>query len=243
MTIQSENLSYSVDGTEMNCHLAWDDAQDGPRPGVLVFPEWWGLNEYIQQRTEQVASLGYVAMGVDMYGGRKSVTTPDEAGALMTGVLSEMGTTGTARVQAALDALGGHALADSERLGAIGYCFGGALVLHMARKSMPLKGVVSFHGALDSFHSPRPGDVKAEVLVCHGAADELIPYEAIPKFRAEMDRAGADFKFIAYEGALHGFTNPAADERGRKFNLPLAYDPEADAQSWEAMKSLFEKVF
>ena len=242
MAIQSENVTYSVDGTSMQSCLAWDDAQDGTRPGVLVFPEWWGLNDYIQERTKQLASIGYVALGVDMYGEGKTVDTPEQAGTLMSGVLADM-EMGTARVQAALDTLSGQALSDSGRLGAIGFCFGGALVLHMARKGMPLKAVVSFHGALDSFHTPTPGGILAKVLVCHGAADQLISADSITAFKAEMDTAGADCEFIAYDGALHGFSNPAADERGRKYNLPLGYDQAADAQSWQSMKSLFERVF
>ena len=242
MTIQSESVTYSVGETSMQGYLAWDAAQDGTRPGVLVFPEWWGLNDYIQERMEQIASLGYVALGVDMYGEGKTVDNPDDAGALMTGVLSDM-EMGTARVKAAHETLSGHALSDSGRLGAIGYCFGGAMVLHMARMGMPLKAVVSFHGALDSFHTPAPGGVPAKVLVCHGAADQFISGDAVTAFKAEMDRAGADYEFIAYDGALHGFTNPAADERGREFNLPLAYDNAADTQSWQSMKALFERVF
>ena len=125
------------------------------------------------------------------------------------------------RVEVAYDVLKEHALSDSERLGAIGYCFGGALVLNMARMGMDLRAVVSFHGALDSFFSPSPGDVKAKVLVCHGEADE----------------------FISYQGAFHGFTNPAADERGRKFNIPLAYNKNADINSWKSMQDFFENIF
>ena len=146
------------------------------------------------------------------------------------------------RVQAGYNALKNHPLSDSERLGAIGYCFGGALVLNMARFGMDLKGVVSFHGSLDSFHTPAPGEIKAKILVCHGAADKMISQEAIDQFKSEMDIAGANFEFISYEGALHGFSNPAADERGKKFNIPLAYNENADRKSWEAMKAFFERV-
>ncbi len=231
-----------ADGKELLGHLAWDTEIEGERPGVLVFPEWWGLNDYIKKRTEQVASLGYFAMGVDMYGNGKTADHPEEAGSLMNGVLGDLDLL-KFRVEAAYQALRNEELADSNRMGAIGYCFGGALVLNMARFGMDLQGVVSFHGALDSMQKPGPGEVKAKILVCHGAADEFIPDEAIVNFKKEMEEASADFEFVDYQGALHGFTNPAADERGKAFNLPLAYDEKADLQSWQAMESHFEKVF
>jgi len=231
-----------ADGKELLGHLAWDTEIEGERPGVLVFPEWWGLNDYIKKRTEQVASLGYFAMGVDMYGNGKTADHPEEAGSLMNGVLGDLDLL-KSRVEAAYQALRNEELADSNRMGAIGYCFGGALVLNMARFGMDLQGVVSFHGALDSMQKPGPGEVKAKILVCHGAADQFIPDEAIVNFKKEMEEASADFEFVDYQGALHGFTNPAADEGGKAFNLPLAYDEKADLQSWQAMESHFEKVF
>ena len=231
-----------ADGKELLGHLAWDTEIEGERPGVLVFPEWWGLNDYIKKRTEQVASLGYFAMGVDMYGNGKTADHPEEAGSLMNGVLGDLDLL-KSRVEAAYQFLRNEELADPNRMGAIGYCFGGALVLNMARFGMDLQGVVSFHGALDSMQKPGPGEVKAKILVCHGAADQFIPDEAIVNFKKEMEEASADFEFVDYQWALHGFTNPAADERGKAFNLPLAYDEKADLQSWQAMESHFEKVF
>ena len=239
MTLETKSVSFMADGKELLGHIAWDTEIEGERPGVLVFPEWWGLNDYIKKRTEQVASLGYFAMGVDMYGNGKTADHPEEAGALMNGVLGDLDTL-KARVEAAYQALKDQKPVDSNRLGAIGYCFGGAVVLNMARFGMDLKGVVSFHGALDSMQKPGPNDVKAKVLVCHGAADQFIPEEAILGFKQEMSEASADFEFISYLGALHGFTNPAADERGRKFNITLAYNESADRNSWNSMKDLFE---
>ncbi len=242
MTLETKSVSFMADGKELLGHLAWDTEIEGERPGVLVFPEWWGLNDYIKKRTEQVASLGYFAMGVDMYGNGKTADHPEEAGSLMNGVLGDLDLL-KSRVEAAYQALRNEELADSNRMGAIGYCFGGALVLNMARFGMDLQAVVSFHGALDSMQKPGPGEVKAKILVCHGAADQFIPDEAIVNFKKEMEEASADFEFVDYQWALHGFTNPAADERGKAFNLPLAYDEKADLQSWQAMESHFEKVF
>ena len=242
MSIHTENKNYSVENTNFKGYLAWDDSVSEARPGVLVFPEWWGLNEYIQKRTEQVAKLGYIALGVDMYGDGKTADNPEEAGSLMNAVLEDKQII-KARVEGAYNVLKEHSLSDSERLGAIGYCFGGALVLNMARMGMDLSAVVSFHGALDSFFSPAPGDVKAKVLVCHGEADEFISKKAVEQFKSEMDTAGADYDFISYQGAFHGFSNHSADERGRKFNIPLAYNESADRNSWKSMQELFENNF
>ena len=239
MSIQTENKNYSVDNIDFVGYLAWDDSASETRPGVLVFPEWWGLNDYIKERTEQIAELGYLALGVDMYGEGKTVDNPAKAGSLMNAVLEDKQAIKT-RVEGPYNVLKEHDLSDSDRLGAIGYCFGGALVLNMARMGMELRAVASFHGALDSFFSPSPGDVKTKVLVCHGEADEFISKDAVDEFKSEMDTAGVDYEFISYQGAFHGFSNPAADERGRKFNIPLAYNEIADRNSWNSMKDLFE---
>ena len=242
MSIQTEYKHYSVDNKEFKGYLAWNDSLSTARPGVLVFPEWWGLNSYIKKRTEQVAELGYLAFGVDMYGVGKTVDNPEEAGLLMNEVLAEKQTIKT-RVVGAYNVLKESPLSDSKRIGAIGYCFGGALVLNMARMGMDLRAVVSFHGALDSFFSPSKGDIKAKVLVCHGEADKFISKEAVEQFKSEMNIAGADYEFISYQGAFHGFSNPVADERGRKFNIPLAYNESADRISWKSMQDLFENSF
>ena len=242
MNIQTEFTTYSVDGKDFIGYIAWDDSIKEARPGVLVFPEWWGLNSYIKKRTEQIAELGYLALGVDMYGEGITVVKPGEAESLMNSVLEDKQII-KSRLEGAYDVLKEHALSDSERLGAIGYCFGGAMVLNMARMGMDLRAVVSFHGALDSFFKPLPGDVKAKVLVCHGEADEFISKEAVEQFKSEMSTAEADYEFISYQGALHGFSNHAADERGRKFNIPLAYNESADRNSWKSMQELFENNF
>ena len=241
-TIHSENISYSANGTELNGYLAYDSDQQGPRPGVIVIHEWWGLDGYIKQRADALANLGFCGFAIDMYGGGKTADSPDGAGALMTAVLDDMAS-GTARLQAAYDTLINHPVVDAEKTAAIGYCFGGAMVLHMARIGMPLKAVTSFHGSLGSFHTPAPGSVKAKVLVCHGEADEFIPQTDIDNLHSEMAAAGADFRFEAYPGALHGFTSKEADANGKKYGLPLAYDAAADTKSWESMRDLFAKVF
>ena len=242
MAITGETLSYSANGTNLDGYLAYDDAVGGERPGVIVIHEWWGLNDYIRERANMLAGLGYSALALDMYGDGRTAANPDEAGSLMNAVLNDM-ESGTARLEAGRAALAAHATSDADRMAAIGYCFGGAMVLHMARVGMPLKAVVSFHGSLGSFHKPAPGEVKAKVLVCHGAADEFISDQEVADFKAEMNSGEVDCEFVAYEGALHGFTSREADVNGKKYGLPLAYDEQADTQSWQAMLKLFDDVF
>ncbi len=241
-TIHSETVRLSADGTDLQSYLAYDDANDARRPGVMVIHEWWGLNDYIRRRADQLAELGYAALAVDMYGNGEVADNPDDAGRLMNGVLSDI-TKAESRMGAALEYLQSHDRVDAQRIAAIGYCFGGAMVLHAARTGMPLAGVVSFHGALGSAHKPAPGEVRAKVMVCHGADDSLVPEADVAALKDEMKAAGADLRFIAYPGALHGFTNPDADANGKKYGLPLAYDKDTDARSWQQMQAFFKEVF
>lgn len=241
-SIHSETVQLSADGTNLQSYLAYDEGNDARRPAVLVMPEWWGLNDYIRRRADMLAELGYAALAVDIYGAGETADNPDDAGRLMNAVLADM-SQAESRMGAALEYLKGHDLVNARRIAAIGYCFGGALVLHAARTGMALAGVVSFHGALGSAHKPAPGEVRAKVLVCHGADDSFVPDADIAALKDEMQAAGADLRFIAYEGALHGFTNPEADGNGKKYGLPLAYDEDADRRSWQEMQAFFEEVF
>ena len=240
--IRTESMTCTAGDTTCKGYLAYDGAAGEPRPGVLVVHEWWGLDDYIRGRARMLAELGYTALAVDMYGDGRTAADPEGAGALMNSVLGDMDA-GTARLEAAYDALSRHPSADAGRMAAIGYCFGGAMVLHGARIGMDLKGVVSFHGALGSFHKPAKGEVKARVLVCHGAADAMVSEEDVAGFKQEMADAGADCRFVAYEGALHGFSNPEATANGERFGLPLKYEEAADRRSWDDMKALFSEIF
>ncbi len=223
-------------------YLAYDETVSGARPAVLVFPEWWGVNDYIKMRTRMLAALGYAALAVDMYGGGQQAANADEAGDMMNAVLNDM-ETGTARIRAAYQCLASQSQADPSRLAAIGYCFGGAMALHAARIGMDLRGVASFHGALGSFHKPSPGEVKAKLLVCHGAADAMVSFQDVTDFKQEMADAAVDLQFIAYKGALHGFTSTEASDNGRKYGLPIGYDAAADTGSWKEMQRFLEQVF
>ena len=238
----TEVLQYNAGGKDFASYVASDPARSGKRPGIIVLPEWWGLNDYLRRRARELAGLGFVAMATDVYGDGREAADSTEAGQLMGGLFADIPSL-NARLQAAYDQLRAHPLVDPDRIGAMGYCLGGALSLHMGRLGIPLKGVASFHGALTRAHEAKPGEFKAAVLICHGEADGMVPAEDQANFRKEMEQLDVDYQFNSYPGAKHGFTNPEATEKGKKYNLPLAYDEKTDRQSWEDMKSFWAKVF
>lgn len=240
--IRTEEVSYQAGDTKMKGFLAWDASIEGRRPGVLVVHEWWGHNEYARDRAKQLAAMGYTALAVDMFGDGKQANHPQEAGAMAGQVMKNIDV-GVARFEAARKILEEHPSTDAEKTAAIGYCFGGGIVLHMARIGMDLDLVASFHGSLSPVTPAQPGGVKAKVLVYHGGADEFISAEVVEAFQTEMKEAGADFEFTAYPGAKHAFTNPAATENGKKFGIPLAYDQKADEESWKAFTSAMKRQF
>jgi dienelactone hydrolase len=204
--------------------------------------EWWGHNDYARRRAKQLAEAGYTAFAVDMYGEGKQADHPEDAQKFMEQVMSDAGMA-RERFTAALEILKSHPHVDAERTGAIGYCFGGAVVLNMARMGVDLDAVASFHGTLQSIVEEAPDSIDTDILVLNGAADPFVPDEQIEAFKEEMKAADADYEIVNYPGVKHAFTNPNADDMGEKFDLPLAYDAEADEDSWEKMKAFFEKVF
>lgn len=240
--VKGEEVSYKAGNTTLKGYIAWDDAVQGKRPGVLVVHEWWGHNEYARERARMLAGLGYTALALDMYGDGHQAHHPDEAGKFSAEVRKNLAMA-KQRFDAATQVLKKHPTVDSSNIAAIGYCFGGAIVLEMARQGEPLKGVVSFHGSLNTDHPAKAGKVKARVLVAHGADDPFVPAAQVEAFKQEMDAAKVNYKFIAYPGAKHGFTSKEADENGRKFNLPLAYNAEADQKSWAEMQAFFKEIF
>ncbi|MFT5125601.1 MAG: dienelactone hydrolase [Kiritimatiellia bacterium] len=240
--VVGEEITYEHDGVSFKGYLATDPAVTGTRPGVLVVHEWWGHNDYARKRARMLAELGYTALAVDMYGDGKQAAHPKEAGAFSGAVMANM-ESAKGRFDAALAVLRKHPSVKAEETAAIGYCFGGGVVLHMARMGTDLKGVASFHGSLKGKTQAEPGNVKTKILVCHGAADKFIPQEDIDGFKAEMDAAGASYEFHAYEGALHSFTNPGADAKAKEFGIPIGYNKAADEQSWKDMQTFFIKLF
>ncbi|MEL7247975.1 MAG: dienelactone hydrolase family protein [Bacteroidota bacterium] len=242
-TIKGQAIDYQTDSTTMKGYLAYDESVTGKRPGVLVVHEWWGHNDYARQRADMLAEMGYVALAVDMYGDGQQADHPDDAGKFAMSVVSNF-SIGEARFLAAIETLKANPQVDAESLAAIGYCFGGGVVLSMANTGMEdLDAVVSFHGGLGLAVMPEAGKVNPRVLVCNGADDPFISAEQIDTYTTAMDEAGAQYEFINYPGAKHAFTNKAADANGEKFDLPLAYNQAADEQSWAAMTTLFTEVF
>jgi dienelactone hydrolase len=237
-----EEVTYTANGLTMKGYLAYDDSIKGKRPGVLVVHEWWGHNEYARKRARMLAALGYTALAVDMFGDGKQAAHPQDAGKFAGEVMQNI-EGAKARFVAALELLKKNPHTDPARIAAIGYCFGGGVVLHMARLGVDLKGVASFHGSLGTQTPAAAGKVKAKVLVCHGADDGFSTPEQVDAFKKEMTDAKVDFQFIAYPGAKHSFTNPDADKFGKQFNLPLAYNAAADKKSWSDMQAFFKKVF
>jgi dienelactone hydrolase len=240
--LETKEVEYTANGVTLKGYIAYEKHTTDKRPGVLVVHEWWGHNDYVRKRAEMLAELGYVALAVDMYGDGKQANHPDEAGKFSSEVMRNMPAM-KARFLAALEALKKDPHVDPDRIAAIGYCFGGGVVLNMARAGADLKGVVSFHGSLAAVAPAEKGKVKARILVCNGAADKMVSPDNVKKFEEEMAAAGANFRVIPYEGAMHGFTNPAATERGKQFGIPIAYNETADKQSWKDMQDFFNEIF
>ncbi|MEM9255294.1 MAG: dienelactone hydrolase family protein [Pseudomonadota bacterium] len=240
--VVTEEVIYRDGDTEMRGMLAYDNATEEARPGILVVHEWWGQNDYARERARMLAELGYTALAVDMYGDGKMAEHPDDAGRFASAVAGNAELT-KARFEAALAALREQPTVAQDNIVAIGYCFGGAVVLNMARMGTDINGVVSYHGSLATGAPAQVGDVKTRVLVFNGAADPLVPAEDVEAFKREMEAAGVDFEFIDYPGVLHSFTNPGADAAAEKFGLPVAYDAGADKDSWERTQVFFDEVF
>jgi len=229
--VVGKDVSYKAGDTVMKGFLAFDDAVKGKRAGVLVVPEWWGANDYARKRARMLASEGYVALVVDMYGNGQVATNPKDAGALA-GNINKNPPLALSRFQAAEKFLDAQPNVKKGEIAALGYCFGGSVVLNMARAGLPLKSVVSYHGVLATDVAVKPGDIKAKIRVFHGEADPVVPPAQVEAFKAEMDNAKADYMFVAYPGVKHTFTNREADSYATQFDLPLKYDPAADADSW-----------
>ncbi len=226
-----KDVSYQAGDTVMKGFLAYDDAVKGKRPGVLVVPEWWGVNDYARKRARMLAREGYVALVVDMYGNGQVADNPKDAGALA-GSVNKNPPLALSRFRAAEQYLGKQPDVKKGELAAFGYCFGGGVVLNMARAGEPLKSVVTFHGILATDVAVKPGDIKAKISVFTGEADPFVPPEQVEAFKTEMDNAKVDYMLVSYPGVKHTFTNREADSYAAQFGLPLKYDNAADNDSW-----------
>ena len=228
-------IEYEAGGEPLKGYLAIGGG-DQPGPGVLVIHEWWGHNDYVRQRADQLAALGYTALAVDMYGHGKVADNPDAAGELMNGAFADPAAL-KARFDAAFARLAEEPSVDASKIAAVGYCFGGAVALEMARAGVDLAYVGSFHPGALATQNPATSAMRATVLVGLGADDPFVPDEDQAAFDAEMNAAGISCDFVRYPGVVHGYTVPAATERGETYGLPLRYDEAADKDSWDRLSA------
>ncbi|MDH5425671.1 MAG: dienelactone hydrolase family protein [Gammaproteobacteria bacterium] len=240
--VVTESVSYRVDGQDFKGYLAYDNKYKTPRPGIIVVHEWWGHNDYSRKRARMLAEAGYSAISLDMYGDGKQASHPKDAG-MFSKVLKENLDLAEKRFMAAYKLLQSQPQTDKKQIAAIGYCFGGGIVLAMARRGVELDGVVSFHGSLGEGAPAKTDAIKGRVLVLNGAADPFVKPQQIQAFKQEMTDAKVDFEFVNYPDAKHAFTNPEADAFGSQFKIPLAYNKQADEQSWKKMQMFFNEIF
>lgn len=237
--IKTETISYTYNGVNLKGTLAYDDAQSGKRPAVMIVHEWWGLNDYVKKRATMLAELGYVAFAADMFGDAKTTDHPEDAGKMMSAVQKNVAEW-RGRAEAGLQVLRGNPHVDPDRLAVIGYCFGGATALQLALSGADVKAAVSFHGSLPKITANDAKKIKAKVLICHGAMDKFISEETAQKFREALDAGGVNYEMCYYGGAVHGFTVPGSEAR----HIPgIGHNADADRRSWASMKRLFDEVF
>ncbi|HWK47073.1 MAG TPA: dienelactone hydrolase family protein [Stellaceae bacterium] len=236
--MKTETIDYSDGAVSMSGYLAYDDSLAGKRPGVLVVHEAFGLGEHAMERARMLAKLGYVALAADMFGDRQQADLTKGI-ALITELKSQPLVL-RARAGAAMKALTALPQVDATRLGGIGFCFGGTVVLEMARGGADLKGVVSFHGSLETPMPAAPGQVKSSILVCTGAEDPMIPATQVLAFEDEMRVADADWQVVSYSKTVHSFTNPEADG---SMMPAIKYNKLSDQRSWSAMTGFLAEVF
>ena len=241
VSLESREVTYSTDSTQMKGYVVYDKNLDKKRPGVIVVHEWWGHNDYVRERADMLAELGYTAIAIDMYGNGKLAEHPQDAGKFAGMVMSNIDEA-KARFEAALKVLKSDPSVDPNHIAAIGYCFGGSVVLTMANAGEDLDAVAAFHSGVQLPIMPND-KLKAKVLVANGADDPFIPEESVMQFKAAMDSIHADYQYIAYPNAKHSFTSKRGTALGEKFNLPLEYNAEADAKSWEALQELLNRTF
>lgn len=238
--VSEKEMKYESEGKNYNSYAYFKEDSNTLKPVVLVVPEWWGVNDYARSRAKQLADLGYFAVAVDFYGDGKVVDNPTDAQKLAT-PFYENPDLGKQAYDAAKSALSEFPNADLSKMAIIGYCFGGAQALNMARQDAGLKGAVSFHGSLMTGVKPNNNSVK--ILVLNGEADNFVSAEEIAGFKSEMDSAKIDYKFINYPGAVHAFTNPQSTEVGKKFDMNIAYDKDADEKSWKELENFLMENF
>lgn len=237
--VVTRDINYQDGDTNLKGTLAYDDSVDTKRPGILLFPEWWGNNDYIKRRAHELAEQGYIAFVADMYGADK-VTTKAKEAQEWSRPFYENRTMMRRRARTGLDVLKQQDNVDKTNIAAIGFCMGGTVAIELARSGLNLKGVAAFHSGLQFPDKITKGKVKAKILVMNGGADPMVPFEERQKFIEEMQTNDVDLQFIQYGGALHAFTNPSAN----KFHIKgVAYNAKAEKRSLDALHAFFAEIF
>jgi dienelactone hydrolase len=236
--VVTKTISYEQGGQKLEGYLAYDDAKAGPRPGVLVIHEWWGLNDYTKGRARQLAEMGYVAFAADMFGAGRVTRDPKQAQEWY--AMVDKGGLMAPRSKAGLDVLRQQPQTDKSKLAAIGFCFGGSTVLQLAYSGEPLNAAVTFHGGLMPPSDAQLANIKSPILILNGADDAYVKQETIDQVRVALDKAKVDWYFVNYAHAVHAFTNPDADS----YKLPnIGYNEKAARRSWSEMQDFFKEQF
>lgn len=234
--VKTKVIEYQVGDQTFDGFLAYDDAIEGPRPAVVVFHEWWGLNDYAKKRTKMLAEQGYVAFAADMYGDGQFVDHPKDAGQ-MAGKVRANVDTWQKRAVAALDVLKKQPQCDPAKIAAIGYCFGGSTALQLGYTGADIDAIATFHAALPTPTKEQAEAIQAKVLVCHGADDGFVSQESIDAFQEKLKDAEVDLNFTAFPGAVHSFT---VEDSGKHGNPGMQYNKEADEKSWAMLLELLK---
>jgi len=238
--IKTREIQYTAqDGSQLIGYFAAPES-DTPVPGVIVAPEWWGRNDYTEQRARELAEHGYAALAIDMYGDKKVTTASNQAYEWMMQTFEDPDTI-VNRATAALNTLAAQEEVDADKLAAIGFCYGGKVALDLARSNAPLQAVATFHANLSPKAPAQEGQVQAEILVLHGEQDSMVSLDDVESFRKEMQAANVKHDVIIFKDAKHGFSNPLADERAKANGVDLGYNAEAEKQSLEAMYALLAR--
>ncbi|MBJ7436209.1 MAG: dienelactone hydrolase family protein [Acinetobacter sp.] len=240
ISIQTREIQYNAaDGQRLVGYFAAPSSQT-PHAGIIVAPEWWGRNEYTEQRARELAEHGYAALAIDMYGDKNVTTDAKQAYEWMMQTFADADTI-VNRAQAGLDTLAAQPEVNPTQLAAIGFCYGGKVVLDLARSGAALKAVATFHATLAPKAPAVEGQIQGEILVLHGELDSMVTLDDVASFREEMHAAKVDHEVIIFEDAKHGFSNPLADERAKANGVDLGYNPEAERQGLDAMYDLLER--
>ena len=237
--VSTEVIHFTHGGVTVEGVVAWDDQAAGPRPGVIIIHGGWGYSDNVREQAERLARSGYVGYAVDMYAmGPVTTHLEDDRGARK--LLEDNPLLRAMRFSLAVERLKQHPRVDPHRISAIGYCWGGEVILEMARAGARFDALITFAGILSTDNPAPAGYVSPRILVLHGDSDPYAPLEQVEAFRSEMTAAGADFEIVVYPDVEHAFTQPYARDANMR---GISYDEEADNDSWNRMLALLDEVY